>query len=322
MLQFLLIFLVSLGSAFMLTHFLIPRLKANGLVGKDVNKQDAPEVAEMGGIAVIAGVTAGILTAIFIQTFVGLEFNLIYILAVVITIHSIAFIGFVDDLIDIPQLVKALLPLFAAIPLVAVKAAGSTSMVIPFIGSVDFGLVYILVLIPIGVAVASNLTNMLAGFNGMEAGMGTVIFAAMAILGWNLGNVEVTLISLAMLGALLGFLWFNRYPSKVFPGDVATLAIGTTLAATVIVGNIESAGAILVIPYVVDFFIKAANRFPSRGWNGIYRAGKLCAPQKPVSFAQYVMKFTGGIKEKDLSMLFIALEGVFAIIVLALYMRL
>ncbi len=321
MIGFALIFLISAIVSLSLTGLLIPKLKKAGMIGNDVNKPGRPEVAEMGGLGMVAGVASGMLLAIFLQTFFGLQFDLTFILAAIITILLVGMIGFVDDLIDIPQKWKALLPLFAAIPLVVVKAAGSTAMTIPFIGTLNLGLIYIIVLIPLGIAVASNLTNMLAGFNGMEAGMGSVMFLTLSVLALRLGDSDMLIISLSMLGALLGFLWFNIYPSKVFPGDVGNLVIGGALAAAVIIGNLETAGAILVIPYVIDFFVKAMNRFPSRGWNGAYKDGKLYAPDKPISFAQWVMKLSGGISERRLAIFFIGLEAVFAIIVLALYFR-
>ena len=205
-LSFLSLLVISFLITYLFTYLLIPRLKRFKMTGKDVNKPDQPEVAEMGGIAIVAGFTAGVLLAVFLNSFLSLHFNLINILAALIAIHSIAFIGVVDDLLDIPQWLKAFLPLFAAIPLVAVKAAGSTVLNIPLIGIVDFGVFYILVLIPLGVAVSSNLTNMLAGFNGMESGMGIVIFAVMSILAMNHLSIETLIISLSMIGALFGFL--------------------------------------------------------------------------------------------------------------------
>ena len=314
------VLLVSFLVSYILTRFLVPRLKRFGITGNDINKPGRPEIAEMGGIAIVAGFCAAILLAIFFNTFNGLDFNLVFVLAAIISILSIAFMGAVDDLLDIPQWLKALLPLFAAMPLVAVKAAGSTAMFVPFVGPVDFGLFYILVLIPVGVAVASNLTNMLAGFNGIEAGMAIIIFTALSLLGISHGSTEMALISLAMLGALLAFLRFNWYPAKVFPGDVGNLTIGAVVAAAVIIGNLETAGAILMVPYVADFFIKAYRRFPKSF--GVYRSGKLYAPHDGIrGFGHLVMKMANGISEKSLTLFFIGLEAVFAVIVLALFLK-
>jgi len=320
MITYLAIFAVSFLVTFILSHFLVPRLRRFGMTGKDMNKPDKPEVAEMGGIAIVAGFTAGALLAIFFGTFNGLTFNLVFILAAIITILSVSVMGMVDDLLDIPQWLKALLPLFAAIPLVAVKAAGSTAVTIPFIGLIDFGIIYIIILIPLAIAVCSNLTNMLAGFNGMEAGMGAVMFAAMSILAIYEGSVEMSIIFLSMLGALLAFMKFNWYPAKVFPGDVGNLTLGVALATGVIIGNFESAGVILMVPFIFDFFIKAINRFPKTF--GEYHDGKLYCPEgKAKGFVQLVMKLSNGISERNLVLFFIGLEAVFAVIVLALFLK-
>ncbi|NYZ60889.1 hypothetical protein H0O01_04305, partial [Candidatus Micrarchaeota archaeon] len=203
---YILIFAVSLLCSYLSLGILIPRLKRFGYVGKDMHKESKPEVAEMGGIGIVIGFSAGVLAAIILSTFFGLAFNITYVLAGLITIHALAFIGIIDDILDIPQWAKAFLPLFSAIPLIAVTAAGSTAMTIPFVGSVDFGLFYILILIPIGVAVASNLTNMLAGFNGIEAGMGSIALIGMIAIASANQQPEMLVLYIPMLGALLGFL--------------------------------------------------------------------------------------------------------------------
>ena len=320
MLSFVAILLFSIAVTVVLSEFLIPRLKRFGIIGKDVNKEGRPEVAEMGGLAIVAGFTAGVLLAIMLNTFNGLEFNITYVLAALVTIHAMGFIGIVDDLLDIPQAVKAFLPLAAAVPLVAVSAAGSTAIGIPFIGPVDLGIVYIVLLIPVGVAVASNLTNMLAGFNGMEAGMGSAIMAVLAILAYLNGSNEMLVLFLPMLGALLAFLAFNWYPARVFPGDVGNLTIGAVVASGVIIGNMEGAGAIILILYVLDFFIKAWNRFPSSKWWGELKNGKLYPVEGKVrGLAQLVMKMSGGISERNLTLVFIGMQILVGLVVFFLY---
>lgn len=298
---------------------LIPRLENIGMTGADENKPGRPEVPEMGGIAIVAGFSAAALLAISLVVFLP-QLNLVILLAAVITILTIGYIGISDDLFDLPQWFKAVIPLAAAVPLIVVNAAGSTTVSIPFVGLVDFGLVYTLMLIPLAIAVCSNLTNMLAGFNGMEAGMGAVMFATLAVLALNHGSVEMLAISLAMLGALLAFLIFNFYPAKVFPGDVGNFSIGVALASAVIIGNLESAGAILMLPYIADFFIKAKNRFPHTHQN--VKGGKLYPKDgKTKGLVHLVMKAFGGISEKGLVLFFIGLEVVFAIIALTLYLK-
>jgi len=317
-----------LATAFCLTSFAMPavirKMNAAGIVGHDVNKPGRPEVAEMGGLGIVMGVVGALLLAMAMKTFFGYAFSLQEIMAAMLTMVIIALIGIFDDLFDMRKDVKTLLPMIAALPLVALAAVGSTTISLPFIGSLDFGIFYIIVLIPLGVTVASNLTNMLAGFNGMEAGMGSVIFACVALLAIANGSTEMGLISVAMLGALAAFLRFNWYPAKVFIGDIGTLLIGGALAVAVIVGNLESAGAILVIPYLLDFVIKAYHKFPSTEWWGERKGddGKLHPLGGKVrGLCQLVMKRTGGITEQNLVLLFIAAEGLFALLAILLYGR-
>jgi UDP-N-acetylglucosamine--dolichyl-phosphate N-acetylglucosaminephosphotransferase len=302
---------------------LIPRLQTAGITGKDENKPGNPEIPEMGGLAVIAGFTAGALLSIllFFQAPSAL-IELVPLLAAIITIHSIAFMGVVDDLISIPQWLKAILPLFAAVPLIVINVSGVTSVTIPLIGPVDFGILYIWVLVPVAVAVCSNLTNMLAGFNGMEAGMGAIIFAALALLAFSHGSPDMLLICIPMLGGLLGFLVFNWYPAKVFPGDVMNLTIGVAVATAVIIGHFQSAGVILMAPYILDFAIKVANRFPHT-----YQEikGKKLYPKfgQTKGLVHVIMKAAGqgGITERDLTLVFVGIESVCALAALALYYK-
>jgi len=317
------LFLFSLVVSYFLTSYLAKKMKRVGITGKDVNKKDKPEVAEMGGIGFVGAFTGGVLLALALYTFgiTALKINTLFVVAALLSILSVSYMGMVDDLISLPQWAKAFIPLLAAVPLVSVSAAGSTSMHIPFIGEVDFGLFYIFVLIPIGLAVASNLTNMLAGFNGLEAGMGIVIFSVMGLIALAHGNDDMAVLYIPMLGALLGFFLNNKYPARIFAGDVGNLAIGATLASGVIIGNLESAGAILMVPYVIDFFIKAWNGFPSTKWWGEIRNGKLYPVGGKVrGFAQLIMKLSGGISEKNLVLFFIGMEILFGLIVIALYL--
>lgn len=316
------IFALSALFSVLVLKFLIPRLFEKGIVGTDVNKQHRPQVAEMGGIGIVAGFALGVLLAVFFHTFLGFGFELDFVLAALLSIFMLAFIGFVDDLLDIPQAVKAFLPLLAGIPLIAVRAAGSTAMHIPFFGIVDFGLVYLFILIPVGIAVASNLTNMLAGFNGMEAGMGIIMLLAASLVALNVHSSEALVIYVPLIGALAGFLFLNWHPAKVFPGDVATLVIGAALAAGAIIGNFEAIAALLLLPYVADFFIKAKNGFPSSKWWGESKEGKLYPLENRVrGLAQLVMKMANGISEPDLVLTFIIMEEVVGIAVLVLFLH-
>lgn len=315
---YLAIFLASLACSHLFSSLLVPRLKRFGFVGKDMHKPGTPEAAEMGGLSIIIGFSAGVLLAIMLNTFSGLGFNIVFILAGLLTVHTLAFIGIIDDLLDVPQWAKAFIPLVSAVPLIAVKAAGSTSMLIPFIGMVDLGVLYILVLIPLGIAVSSNLTNMLAGFNGLEAGMGAAIFGCMSVVAWSHGQAEMLVLYLPMLGALLGFLPKNWFPARAFPGDVGTLPIGAVLATGVIIGNLESAGALIMLLFVADFLIKLYNGFPKTFAK--LEGRKLYAPSaRPRGLIDAVLGAAGGMEEGKLVALMVGAQFLLGIAVILLF---
>jgi UDP-N-acetylglucosamine--dolichyl-phosphate N-acetylglucosaminephosphotransferase len=315
------IFLASFVATFICTPWIIPKLERANFTGKDMNKQDKRKIPNIGGFAIIFGFSAGVLLAIGLFTYFGTfagHFSPALILAAFSTILLMALIGVFDDLFSMHQAVKATLPLFAALPLVAVNA-GVTSMNVPFVGFVDIGVLYALVLIPIGITGASNVTNMLAGFNGLEAGMGSVACLSLGVIALLTGKTESAVLLFSMLGALFAFLYYNWYPAKVFMGDAGTLGIGAVIASAVIVGNYEMAGVIVILPYTFDFFIKAANGFPSSNWWGEYVKGKLICKGKPVGLCQTIMKITGGISEKGLVLTLIFIEAVFGIVALVLF---
>ena len=314
-----LIFIVSFVVSFVGFPIVIPRLKKAGIVGKNMNNEKQEEIPEMGGLVIAAGFGVGIVFTIFLRTFFDLflSVSLTSILAVLSTVLIVVIIGVFDDLISIAQWIKALIPVFAALPLMAIKE-GYSIMRIPFMGMIDFGIFYPLVLVPLGITGAANAFNMLAGFNGLEVGMGVVAIGALAVIAYLNGITTSLVILMAVLGALVAALYYNWYPAKILVGDVGTLTIGAVVASAVIVGNYETAGAILVIPYVVDFLIKAKNRFPYSF--GVYREGKLYCPNRgAVGLAQLIMKICGGISERNLVLVLMGIEAVFGVIAILLY---
>ena len=313
------ILLVSFAFTYLTTPWLMVRLKRAGIVGRDMNKPGRREIPEMGGLAVVGGFVVGVLIAIALTTFhlIDVEMNLANILACMSTILVMALIGIIDDLFIMQQKVKALLPVFAALPLVAVKA-GVTSMELPLIGAVDFGLLYPLLLVPVAITGASNATNMLAGFNGLEAGLGVVMCSTIGLVAFLLGRAEAVVISFAMLGALLAFLRYNWFPARVLIGDVGTLTVGAVVASSVIVGNIEKVGVILIAPFFLELFLKARSGFQAESWCGVEGRRLVCGDRGEIyGLGRLVMHLRGGVSERGLVLTLLCMEFFFAL--LALY---
>ncbi|MDY6765871.1 MAG: hypothetical protein SVW77_00730, partial [Candidatus Nanohaloarchaea archaeon] len=144
-------------------------LRSSGIVGIDQQKEEKPELPTSGGVAVIFGFLAAVSLFIGLTTFVpgapAAEISLV--LAALSSTFIIGFIGLIDDIhvdrergveekgnhqvrVGLAQRYKFLAPVIAALPLMAVKA-GTTVMHVPFVGAVEFGLLYPLVLVPVAV---------------------------------------------------------------------------------------------------------------------------------------------------------------------------
>jgi len=274
---------ISFFVSLYLTKIWIRAAKSFGMTGKDRNKIDGQQVSEEGGIAVLFGILSGIFVYIFFKTFyLKTETHLTLIFAVMCSLLFAGFLGFIDGAIrwkkGLKQWQKPLLTLPAAIPLM-VLAAGHSTMILPFIGKVDVGILYPLIFIPVGVTGAANGFNMLEGMNGLAAGMGAIMLSAIGIIAMN-NTPWVSLIAFSAVAALLAFLIFNRCPARVFPGDSLTYSIGALIAITVILGNMERAGLILFIPYFIEFLLKARHKFKIESFGIPQPDGTLKVPEK------------------------------------------
>lgn len=253
-------FAISFLATLIITPYWIIRARKAGLVGIDVHKFDQRKIAEIGGIAVAVGFVFGVLSYIAIKTFyLGSDEVINPILATLSTVLIITLVGLIDDIlgwkIGLRQWQKPFLTLVAALPIMVINAGHST-MAFPLIGEINLGFLYPLFIIPLAIVGASNGFNMLAGYNGLEAGMGVIILSALGFIAWQQGIGYVAVVALCMVSALLAFLIFNRYPSKIFPGDTLTYSVGAVIACIAILGNMERAAVILFIPYFIEFFLK------------------------------------------------------------------
>jgi len=329
--------LASLLTTFIITPYFIRFLQAAGIVGLDLQKRDKPQLATSGGICVAFGVLAGLLTYIGCQTFYSkflLRDNiawLIPLLAVTSSVLIVMFVGLLDDLnvkskrvktkeghdirVGFPQWIKPLLTLPAAIPLMA-TSAGVSSMAIPFVGHVHLGILYPLLLIPLGFLGASNMVNLLAGFNGLEAGMGIVYLLGLGISALLHDRTSGAVTFLVTFAALIGFIRYNWYPAKILPGDSLTYLLGSIVASGVIVGNMERNGIIIMFPFIIEFFLKFRAKFRVSCLGKLREDGKLDPPYggKIYSLTHAVMNLRP-LTEKQVTLILILVQALFAILV-------
>jgi len=201
-------------------------------------------VAYLGGVGILAGLTVGILTGIY--SFEPEHFRLSFTwLVAVLAGGSIAcLIGLIDDIFDIKPGQKILGQVAAAVVLifVGIKPALYYSLEgarIPENIEVILGIPIVIIFV-LG---ASNSLNLLDGLDGLCAGVTVIITGAMLLLAIHLGTwgfSEVggdavrVVICLGLLGAVCGFLPFNRHPAKIFMGDAGSMLLGFVVAVLMI----------------------------------------------------------------------------------------
>ncbi|MGZ7206524.1 MAG: hypothetical protein ACXVIV_07720, partial [Halobacteriota archaeon] len=217
--------LLSFVVTFVATPPLIRRMKSAGVFGIDVHKIDKPKVSEMGGFAIYAGFAATLVLAAFL----GLNLELMIVALLVVTLS--AMVGALDDVMHLGAKEKPLLGYLAGIPLI-LTAGNDPYLLFPLLGTFWLGLAW-LPIVPLGVTAGANAANTFAGFNGMETGCGAIVTFFLIIVGIILlsptNGIGGLIMLAALLGALVGFFPYNRYPARVFTGDVGTLCMGSAI---------------------------------------------------------------------------------------------
>jgi phospho-N-acetylmuramoyl-pentapeptide-transferase len=128
-----------------------------------------------------------------------------------------------------------------------------------------------IILIPVIIFIisaVSNSNNLTDGLDGLSAGLSAIIVFTLGVFAWTSGNIifsdylnimyiprvgEITIFIAALLGSLVGFLWYNTYPATVFMGDTGSLTVGGLIAVISILIRKE-----LLIPILCGVFLLEA----------------------------------------------------------------
>jgi len=247
--------------------------------------QEKAGTPTMGGLLIIA--------AILVPTLLwGNLANPYTQLAIVVTVWT-GLIGFLDDYLRVvKKKEKGLVGRYKILGQLVFGAAlgvflylhplvreGATQSMVPFFKNyhIEWGLVYIPLVIFVIVG-TSNAVNLTDGLDGLASGVSAFSFFAFASLAYLSGNKafaqylnipylpgcgELTVYCMSVVGAALGFLWYNTHPAQIFMGDTGSLSLGGALGTVaillkkelllIIVGGIFVAEALSVILQVGSF---------------------------------------------------------------------
>lgn len=275
---------VSFFCSFLIMPFWIKKAKQIGLIWEDMNKPGHEKnVAGSGGIIVVLSAIIGILLYIAIQTFYfknsdGIS---IYLFAIISSVLLVAGVGLIDDLFGwrrggLSIRSRIILVLFSAVPLMVINAGESTML------GINFGIIYPLIIIPLGLIATTTTFNFLAGFNGLESGQGIILLSAISIVTYMTGNPWLSIVGACMIAALIAFYLFNNNPASVFPGDVLTYATGMMFGAIAIIGNTEKIAIFFFIPYILETFLKLRGGLKKQSFGKPNSNGSLDMPYDKV----------------------------------------
>jgi phospho-N-acetylmuramoyl-pentapeptide-transferase len=290
--------LTALAIVLLMGNMAIGRLRALNLgeeiraLGPETHRRKAG-TPTMGGIIIIGSVLVSIV--------LWGNFNSLYLIILIGATMLLGSLGFADDYIKsvlkrkvgIPAAVKLLFQIFIALAAVVLIYAFPSNrfevsnFYVPFINEriVDMGALWMVFAVVVIVA-ASNAVNLTDGLDGLAIGSVITVGVSLGIMAYLTGNsriaaylripyvpdaAEITVYLAALMGASLGFLWFNSNPATVFMGDTGSLALGGIIGIVAvmikkevflfIVGGVFVIEVLSVIIQVVSFKLRGKRVF-------------------------------------------------------------
>ncbi len=272
--------LTSLVICFLLGPRIIRWLRAKQGEGQPI-RDDGPEThMKKKGTPTMGGLM--ILIAVIVSTLFWVDISNIYSWVVLMVTASFGMIGFADDYKKltrrsayggVPGKIRLLLQTFLAIAAVLVivsysNNAQATALAVPFFKDImpQLGAFFIVfaAFVIVGAANAVNLTDGLDGlatvpvmlvalcFGFITYLVGNAVFSSYLQIHHVPGSGELAVFCGALVGACLGFLWFNAPPAQVFMGDTGSLALGSAIGTIAVIIKHEIVLAIIGGLFVVE----------------------------------------------------------------------
>jgi len=254
--------ITSLLICFIIGPWIINRLRASQML--ETIREDGPAThGKKRGTPTMGGLI--ILLAAVVPTLLWARLDNTFILIILGVTLWMGVIGFIDDYLKVAKKMKR--GLVARYKMIGQIALGllvgfailygpmrgsslATITTVPFLknSTIDWGWLFIPMVVCV-ITAASNAVNLTDGLDGLAIGLSAIAFIAFAGMAYVSGNIkfsnylaipyiagsgELAVFCAAMIGAALGFLWFNAHPASIFMGDVGSLPIGAALGTLAI----------------------------------------------------------------------------------------
>lgn len=242
-------YLINIGLGFVLSivlgRLIIPILKRLH-AGQSIREDGPQSHLAKSGTPTIGGLI--FLASVIITSLLTANFKL-SVLMILFSTLAFGAVGFIDDYIKVVMkrnlglraYQKLLLQILVAVILIIYqynsKGMG-TDLYIPFLKDYrSIGILYIpfVIFVIVGTVNSVNLTD---GLDGLSSSVTIICLLFFSIVANKLQRYEIGIFCLALAGALMGFLYYNKYPAKVFMGDTGSLALGGAISSIALLLNV------------------------------------------------------------------------------------
>lgn len=175
-----------------------------------------------------------------------------------------AAVGMIDDLINVFGSGKGAAGLRGPVKFILISIVGLTlgwffayklgwtTMLIPFVGSVEIGIIGIILIFAFAVVATSNAVNITDGLDGLSGGLSIAAYGAFGVIALFQGNMLLFGFCLTIVGWLLSYIWFNVPPARFMMGDTGSFALGAGLGVVAMMTNSFLLLPIIGLPFVVE----------------------------------------------------------------------
>lgn len=245
-------FVAALVLVILLTPFVIRLAHLIGAVDHpNERKVHTKIMPRLGGLAIFLAFAGGFvaISPVFGLIDTGMKANTVW--GILIGGAIVVLTGVLDDRYDLKPKYK-LLGIIAAALVVVAFGMKVEFINLPIVGSghvlADWLSIPITIFWIVGV---TNAINLIDGLDGLAAGVSAISVGTILVLAVMMGNVTVILLCAVLLGCILGFLFFNFHPAKIFMGDSGALFLGFAIATLSILGFKQATLVSFVIPLFI-----------------------------------------------------------------------